>query len=70
LLNAIAVIMVASGWQIYNASPIFGSAFPSALTLGGCLAGETLRALLLVVNIMSKWRRALHFSCDSFEGVD
>ena len=54
LLNAIAVIMVASGWQIYNASPIFGSAFPSALTLGGCLAGETLRALLLVVNIMSK----------------
>jgi len=54
LLNAIAVIMVASGWQIYNASPIFGSAFPSALTLGGCLAGETLRALLFVVNIMSK----------------
>ena len=42
MLNAIAVIMVASGWQIYNASPIFGSAFPSALTLGGCLAGETL----------------------------
>ena len=54
MLNAIAVIMVASGCQIYNASPIFGSAFPSALTLGGCLAGETLRALLLVVNIMSK----------------
>jgi len=54
-INALAVlVMVASGWQIYNASPIFGSAFPSALTLGGCLAGETLRALLLVVNIMSK----------------
>ena len=54
MLNAIAVLMVASGWQIYNASPIFGSAFPSALTLGGWLAGETLRALLFVVNIMSK----------------
>ena len=55
MLNAIALlIMATSGWQIYNASPIFGSAFPSALTLGGCLAGETLRALLLVVNIMSK----------------
>jgi thiosulfate reductase cytochrome b subunit len=31
--------MVARGWQIYIASPIFGSAFPSALTLGW-LAGE------------------------------
>lgn len=36
LLNAIAVfIMVTSGCQIYNASPIFGFEFPSALTLGG-----------------------------------
>jgi len=41
--------MVASGWQIYNASPIFGSAFPSALTLGGWLASEnpTLRIVCL-----------------------
>jgi thiosulfate reductase cytochrome b subunit len=43
LLNAIAVlIMVTSGWQIYNASPIFGFEFPSALTLGGWLAGALL----------------------------
>jgi len=56
LLNAIAVIMVASGWQIYNASLILGSAFPSALTLGGWLAAENPRlcALSVVVNIMSK----------------
>jgi thiosulfate reductase cytochrome b subunit len=40
-INAIAVlIMVTSGWQIYNASPIFRAlTFPSALTLGGWLGG-------------------------------
>ncbi len=39
-LNAFAVlIMVASGWQIYNASPIFPFQFPKAVTLGGWLAG-------------------------------
>jgi thiosulfate reductase cytochrome b subunit len=40
-INALAVLMmVASGWRIYNASPLFESfAFPDALTLGGWLAG-------------------------------
>ncbi|MBN9474935.1 MAG: cytochrome B [Bordetella sp. SCN 67-23] len=39
-LNAVAVlVMVASGWRIYNASPLFGFAFPEAITLGGWLAG-------------------------------
>jgi thiosulfate reductase cytochrome b subunit len=40
-INAFAVLMmVASGWQIYNASPLFESfSFPNALTLGGWLAG-------------------------------
>ena len=40
-INAIAVlIMVTSGWQIYNASPIFRAlTFPSAMTLGGWLGG-------------------------------
>lgn len=39
-LNAVAVvIMVMSGWQIYNASPIFPFAFPNWATLGGWLAG-------------------------------
>lgn len=46
--------MVTSGWQIYNASPIFGFEFPSALTLGGWLAGALLwhfaAMWLLVVN--------------------
>ena len=40
-INAFAVLlMVASGWKIYNASPLFESfSFPEALTLGGWLAG-------------------------------
>jgi thiosulfate reductase cytochrome b subunit len=42
-LNALAVlIMVTSGWQIYNASPLFGFDFPSSITLGGWLAGALL----------------------------
>jgi thiosulfate reductase cytochrome b subunit len=39
-INVIAVLMMlASGWQIYNASPLFDFSFPPALTLGGWLAG-------------------------------
>src|SRR5436190_19020587 len=39
-INALAIlVMVLSGWKIYNASPIFDFAFPDALTLGGWLAG-------------------------------
>ena len=39
-INALAmVVMIASGWQIYNASPLFGFTFPPSITLGGWLAG-------------------------------
>jgi thiosulfate reductase cytochrome b subunit len=39
-INALAVLMmITSGWQIYNASPLFGFTFPGAITLGGWLAG-------------------------------
>jgi thiosulfate reductase cytochrome b subunit len=39
-LNALAVlVMIASGWRIYNASPLFEWKFPPELTLGGWLAG-------------------------------
>jgi thiosulfate reductase cytochrome b subunit len=40
-INVLAVLMmVTSGWRIYNASPLFESfTFPDALTLGGWLAG-------------------------------
>lgn len=39
-INAFAmVLMIMSGWQIYNASPLFGFVFPRTITLGGWLAG-------------------------------
>ena len=39
-INAVAIfIMITSGWQIYNASPIWRFTIPDALTLGGWLAG-------------------------------
>lgn len=42
-VNAVAiVIMIMSGWQIYNASPLFPFAFPRSITLGGWLAGGLL----------------------------
>jgi thiosulfate reductase cytochrome b subunit len=41
--NAVAmVLMVMSGWQIYNASPLFGFRFSPSLTLGGWLGGGLL----------------------------
>ena len=39
-LNALAVlVMVTSGWRIYNASPIYEFTFPKSITLGGWLGG-------------------------------
>ncbi|CAM4123821.1 cytochrome b/b6 domain-containing protein [Bordetella muralis] len=39
-LNVLAVlIMIPSGWRIYNASPLFDFDFPAAITLGGWLGG-------------------------------
>ena len=39
-INVLSVlIMATSGWQIYNASPLFPFTFPGSITLGGWLAG-------------------------------
>jgi len=39
-VNALAIlVMVLSGWRIYNAAPLFEFTFPKAWTLGGWLAG-------------------------------
>ena len=41
--NAVAMIMmIMSGWQIYNASPLFGFTFSRSITLGGWLGGALL----------------------------
>jgi thiosulfate reductase cytochrome b subunit len=54
-INALAMLMmIGSGWQIYDASPLFPFTFPSAITLGEWLAGALLwnfaAMWLLVVN--------------------
>jgi thiosulfate reductase cytochrome b subunit len=42
-INAVAMIMmIMSGWQIYNASPLFSFNFPKSITLGGWLGGALL----------------------------
>jgi thiosulfate reductase cytochrome b subunit len=42
-INAVAIVlMITSGWQVYNASPLFGFSFPAQITLGGWLAGALL----------------------------
>jgi thiosulfate reductase cytochrome b subunit len=54
-VNALAVLMmIGSGWQIYDASPLFPFTFPSEIALGNWLAGALLwhfaAMWLLVVN--------------------
>ena len=42
-INAVAMIlMIMSGWQIYNASPLFNFTFSRSITLGGWLGGALL----------------------------
>jgi thiosulfate reductase cytochrome b subunit len=42
-INALAIlIMIGSGWQIYNASPLFDFVFPRQIALGNWLAGALL----------------------------
>ncbi len=39
-INAVAMLMmIGSGWQIYDASPLFGFTFPRQIALGNWLAG-------------------------------
>ena len=54
-INAVAIIlMIMSGWQIYNASPLFKFTFSHSITLGDWLGGALLwhfaAMWLLVVN--------------------
>jgi thiosulfate reductase cytochrome b subunit len=54
-LNALAIVMmIGSGWEIYDASPLFGFHFPQIITIGGWLGAAIAWHLacmwLLVVN--------------------
>jgi thiosulfate reductase cytochrome b subunit len=69
-LNVLAIVMmIGSGWQIYNASPLFGFSFPHQVAIGDWLGGGIAWHLafmwLLVVNglIYFSWAAASgHFS--------
>jgi thiosulfate reductase cytochrome b subunit len=54
-INALAMLMmIGSGWQVYNASPLFDFTFPRAIALGDWLGGALLwhfaAMWLLVIN--------------------
>jgi thiosulfate reductase cytochrome b subunit len=54
-LNALAIIvLIGSGWEIYDASPLFGFTFPPLITigqwLGGAIAWHLAAIWLLVLN--------------------
>jgi thiosulfate reductase cytochrome b subunit len=54
-INALAILMmIGSGWQIYDAAPLFGFDFPRQIALGNWLAGALLwhfaAMWLLVIN--------------------
>ncbi len=63
-INAIAIVlMMLSGWQIYNASPLFPFTFSPSITIGGWLAGALLwhfAAMWLFVDQRSRLCRARH----------
>jgi thiosulfate reductase cytochrome b subunit len=56
-INAAAIIlMISSGWQIYNASPLFPFVFPPWMTLGGWLGGA------LAWHFAAMWLLAVNFA--------
>lgn len=56
-INAAAMtVMIGSGWQIYNASPLFAFEFPSWLTLGHWLGGA------LALHFAAMWLLAANFA--------
>jgi len=55
-INAVAMtVMIASGWRIYNASPLFDFVFPAWLTLGNWLGGA------LAWHFAAMWLLAANF---------
>src|ERR1041384_5112428 len=55
-INALAIlIMIGSGWRIYNASPLFPFSFPGSITLGDGLAGGSGLAGALLWHFAGMW---------------
>jgi thiosulfate reductase cytochrome b subunit len=61
-VNVLAMfMMIGSGWQIYNASPLFRFTFPPAVTtLGGLLAGGDWLAGALLWHFAAMWLLAVN----------
>ena len=72
-LNALAaVVMMLSGWRIYNASPVFaGFRFPADVTLGGWLGGalQWHFAAMWVLAINGAIYLAMNFATDAIQRV-
>jgi thiosulfate reductase cytochrome b subunit len=69
-INVIAVVtLILSGWQIYNASPIFAFRFPASVTLGGWLGGGILWhfAAMWVLVVNGLIYLALNFATGRFK---
>ena len=60
-INAAAmIVMIMSGWQIYNASPLFDFRFDRSITLGGWLGGALNGLAYLVTGLVTgRFRRKL-----------
>jgi|SRR4051794_31194947 len=70
-VNAFAMIlMIMSGWQIYNASPLFDFRFSSSITLGGWLGGALLWhfAAMWILMVNGLIYLALGFTTGRFRG--
>src|SRR5471032_1766336 len=63
-LNALAVlVLVTSGWRIYNAAPFFPFEIPKGLTLGGWLGGA------LQWHFAAMWLLMINFAVYVIYGV-
>ena len=51
--------MIGSGWEIYNASPLFPFVFPRGITLGGWLAGALVVVHVVMALLVPKSLRAM-----------
>lgn len=56
-INAAAmIIMITSGWRIYNAAPVFDRfSFPAGITLGGWLGGALLWHFAAMWALLINW---------------
>ena len=66
-INAAAMLaMILSGWQIYNAAPLFDFQFTRALTLGGWLGARLAESPALRASLNEHVEKAVHEMAPDF----